>query len=86
MALDLCWERVDDSNVDELDSIRIPDSVICTYGPSDKTLPPLDNGSALMSFDKLELIGIASWYQHNLPKIYTRITSMLPWIQSITNA
>lgn len=83
MALDLCWERVDD--VDEAEGIRIPDSVICTYGPSNKRLPLLDNGSALISTDRYELIGIASWYKQNLPKIYTRIYSMIPWIQSILN-
>lgn len=85
MALDLCWERVENDDDDE-DSIRIPDSVICTYGPSDKTLQPLDNGSALISVGSYELIGIASRYKENLPKIYTRIHSMLPWMKSILDA
>lgn len=84
MALDLCWERVDDED-DEVDGIRIPDSVICTYGPSNKRLPSLDNGSALISVENYELIGIASWYKENLPKIYTRIYSMRPWIESVLN-
>lgn len=83
MALDMCWEQVEDD--DEVDGIRIPDSVICTYGPSDKTLFLLDDGSALISAENYELIGIASWYKHSLPKIYTRIHSMLPWIESILN-
>lgn len=83
MALDLCWERVDD--VEEADGIRIPDSVICTYGPSDKTLPLLDSGSALISSERHELIGVVSWYKSNLPKIYTRIYSMLEWIEPILN-
>lgn len=83
MALDLCWERIDD--VEEADGIRIPDSVICTYGPSDKTLPLLDNGSALISSETHELIGIVSWYKSSLPKIYTRIYSMLAWIESVLN-
>lgn len=83
MALDLCWDRIDD--IEEADGIRIPDSVICTNGPSDKTLPLFDNGSALVSSETHELIGIVSWYKSNLPKIYTRIYSMLPWIESVLN-
>lgn len=81
MALDLCWERIDD--VEEAEGIKIPDSVICTYGPSDKTTPVLDDGSALISAETHELIGIVSWYKSNLPKIYTRIYSMAGWIESI---
>lgn len=80
MALDLCWERIDEH--EEADGIKIPDSVICIYGPNDKTLPPFDNGSALISSESHELIGIASWYKSNLPKIYTRIFTMLEWIES----
>lgn len=83
MALDLCWERIDD--VEEAEDIRIPDSVICTCGPSDKSLPLLDNGSALISYESHELIGIVSWYKSNLPKIYTRIHSMHAWIESVLN-
>lgn len=81
MALDLCWERIDD--VEEADGIKIPDSVICTYGPSNKTTPAFDNGSALISAETCQLIGIVSWYKSNLPKIYTRIFSMTAWIESV---
>lgn len=83
MALDLCWDRIDD--VEEADSVKIPDSVICTYGPADKTLPLFGNGSALISSETRELIGIVSWYKSNLPKIYTRIYSMVAWIESVMN-
>lgn len=85
MALDLCWDRIDD--VEEAEGIRIPDEVVCTYGPDESkgTLPLLDNGSALFVQGTNEFIGIVSWYKSNLPKIYTRVYSMLPWIESVVN-
>lgn len=82
MQLNLAHERVGEVEFD----IVIWHGVICTYGPYKQIIQNLDNGSALISVEKHELIGIASWYQHDLPKIYTRITLVLPWIQSIIMA
>lgn len=81
MQSDLAQERVDDAEF----GIHIWSGEICTYGPFIQIIQHLDNGSALISVKKHELIGIASFYYHSLPKIYTRIPFVLPWIQPIIN-
>lgn len=80
MALDLCWERLED-----LDAVKVNDNVICTYGPIENTSPVLDNGSALVSVDKNELVGIAFWFEEGYPNVYSRIRSHLKWMNSVTN-
>lgn len=77
MALDLCWERLED-----LDAVDVNDNVICTYGTTGECVPDLDIGSALFSSDKNELIGVASLYEQRYPNVYIRIRSYLSWIQS----
>lgn len=77
MALDLCWERVED-----LDILKIPDNLVCTFGPY-KKFPQLDIGCALIS-DEEELVGIASWYEQNYPtKVYVGVYANLPWIKTV---
>lgn len=78
MALDLCWERLED-----LDAVKVNDNVICTYGPKENTLPLLDNGSALVSVDKNELIGVGFWNEEGYPNVYSRVRSHLTWINSV---
>lgn len=78
MALDLCWERLED-----LDAVKVNDNVICTYGADGDSFIAMDHGSALVSIDKNELIGIASWNEKGYPNIYARIGSNLPWIKPI---
>lgn len=78
MALDLCWERLED-----LDAVKVNDNVICTYGPPENAVIALDHGSALVSIDKNELIGIGSWNEKGYPNVYARIRSNLPWIEPV---
>lgn len=78
MALDLCWERLED-----LDAVKVNDDVICTYGPKDYSVIDLDHGSALVSSDKNELIGIGSWSENGYPTVYARVRSNLPWIEPV---
>lgn len=78
MALDLCWEGVEELN------IKIPDNVVCTVGPFDEEFThTLDIGSALLS-DKNELFGIASWYERgHSTKVYVGVFANLPWIETV---
>lgn len=80
MALDLCWDQLND-----LDAIDVNENIICTYGSMENTRLVLDIGSALVSIDKNELIGVASWYEQGNTIIYNRIRSYLPWIESVIN-
>lgn len=80
MALDLCWERLED-----LDAVKVNDNVICTYGPTEANVPALDNGSALISVDKNELVGVAFFYEEGYPIVYSRVRSHLTWINSVRN-
>lgn len=59
------------------------DDIICTYETVEETFPGLDFGSALVSVDNSELIGIASWCDEDAPNVYVRVRPYLPWIKSI---
>ncbi|XP_055298843.1 mite allergen Der p 3-like isoform X2 [Sitodiplosis mosellana] len=78
MALDLCWERLED-----LDAVEVDDNVICTYGPTENTSPLLDNGSALVSVNKSELVGVSFWNEEGYSNVYSRVRSHLTWINSV---
>ena len=78
MALDLCWERLED-----LDAVDVNDNVICTYGPTENDSPLLDNGSALILADTNELIGVGLWNEDGYPNVYSRVRSHLTWINSV---
>lgn len=75
MALDLCWERLED-----LDAIKVNDNIICTYGFDKQPIDYVD--SALFSKETNELIGVASWYQNEYPVVYSRIQSHILWIKT----
>lgn len=82
MALDLCYERLEDINEDN-DEVKVTDNVICTYYSAEQGVPELDNGSPLVSTQKDELIGIASWHKDDYPNVYARVFSYVSWIRSI---
>lgn len=58
------------------------DAIICTYTNVANTVYPLDNGSALVSSDDNQLIGIASWPDGGIPNIYITVKPYIPWIRS----
>lgn len=59
------------------------DQFICTQATAEDTFPVLDNGSALISSDGKEVIGIATWRRNDLPNAFGRIRTYLPWIKLI---
>lgn len=66
------------SNIDESKQF------ICTNDTIEITFPELDQGSALISFETGELIGIASWNDDDeFQNVYVRIRTHLPWIRSV---
>ncbi|XP_031633975.1 trypsin 3A1-like [Contarinia nasturtii] len=66
-----------------LDNFEAKDQILCTCATTDDTFPELDNGSALISSDKDELIGIAAWRNGEHPNVYVKIRTLLPWIRSV---
>lgn len=80
MALDLSWAGLED-----LDAVEVNENVICTTGSDDDNNSNLDIGSALISVDKNELIGISSWCDQGSVYIYSRVRSHLPWIEYVVN-
>lgn len=69
-------------HVPNLDEDETKEQVICTYATVDDTFPVLDNGSSLISTERGELIGIASWDDELFPNIYVNVRNFLPWIRS----
>ncbi|XP_055301180.1 mite allergen Der p 3-like [Sitodiplosis mosellana] len=70
-------------NLSHLYDVDIDTQFLCTNTTIEDTFPELDNGSALISAEKNELIGIASWYDEEFPNVYVRIRTYLPWIRSV---
>lgn len=74
-GLDTCSKYV--PHLDDIEQI------LCTHTTIEDTFPQLDSGSALISVEKNELTGIASWHDEDFPNTYVRIRRYLPWIRSV---
>lgn len=72
-------DAIDNCNM----SMRLEAKIICTSANVENTFNTLDNGSALVSDVDKKLIGIASWCDGDIPKVYTKVGSFIPWIRSI---
>lgn len=75
MSSDLCLTSTE--------KITSGDQFICTQVKAEDRFPVLDNGSALISSDGKELIGIATWRSNDFPNAFGRIRTYLPWIKSV---